>query len=70
MPNVHKYDCYQTNLITIDKLEQIRVTMSPSLFCANYELKHIADSECMFINPIFTKDNDLILGGVAHVDAM
>lgn len=69
MPNVHKYDCYQTNLITRDKLEQIRGTMSPSLFCANYELKHIADSECMFTNPIFTKDNDLILGGVAHIDA-
>ena len=69
MPNVHKYDCYQTNLITRDKLEQIRGTMSPSLFCANYELKHIADSECMFTNPIFTKDNDLILGGIAHIDA-
>lgn len=69
MPNVHKYDCYQTNLITRDKLEQIRGTMSPSLFCANYELKHIADSECMFTNPIFTRNNDLILGGVAHIDA-
>ena len=69
MPNVHKYDCYETNLIARDKLEQIRGTMSPSLFCANYELKHIADSDCMFTNPIFTKDNDLILGGVAHIDA-
>lgn len=69
MPNVHKYDCYQTNLITRDKLEQIRGTMSPSLFCANYELKHIADSECMFTNPIFTNNNDLILGGIAHIDA-
>lgn len=62
MPNVHKYDCYQTDLIKRDKLEQIRNSMSPSLFCANYELKHIADTDCMFTNPQFTKDNDLILG--------
>ncbi len=69
MPNVHKYDCYQTDLIARDKLEQIRGSMSPSLFCANYELKHIADEECMFSSPQFTKDNDLILGGIAHIDA-
>ena len=69
MPNVHKYDCYQTDLIARDKLEQIRGSMSPSLFCANYELKHIADEECMFSSPQFTIDNDLILGGIAHIDA-
>lgn len=68
MPNVHRYDCYQTNLITRDKLEQIRGSMSPSLFCANYELKHIADEDCMFSSPKFTKDVDLILGGIAHID--
>ena len=69
MPNIQKYDCYQTHLITRDKLEQIRGVMSPSLFCANYELKHIADEDCMFSNPIFTNDNDLMLGGIAHIDA-
>lgn len=68
MPNVHRYDCYQTDLINRDKLEQIRGTMSPSLFCANYELKHIADEDQMFSSPQFTKDVDSILNGIAHID--
>ena len=43
MPNVKRYDCYSTGLIGRGKLEEIRCSMSDSLFAANYELKHIAD---------------------------
>ena len=43
--------------------------MTPSLFAANYELKHIADADCMFSNPIFTSDASLIYNGIAHIDA-
>lgn len=69
MPNVKRYDCYSTGLIPRDKLEALRNSMSDSLFSANYELKHIADKEAMFQNPQFTKDERLIYGGVAHIDA-
>ena len=69
MPNVRKYDCYSTGLITRDKMEELRRSMSDSLFAANYELKHIADADAMFKNPRFIKDDNLIHGGLAHIDA-
>lgn len=69
MPNVRKYDCYSTGLIKRDKLEELRQSMSDSLFAANYELKHIADKDAMFNEPKFTKEKDLIYNGVAHIDA-
>ena len=70
MPNIHKYDCYTTGLITKEQLEQLRQSMAPSLFAANYELKHIASSEVLFESaPAFTDDIQLIRDGVSHVDA-
>ena len=69
MPNVRKYDCYSTGLITRDKLEELRQSMSDSLFSANYELKHIADKDAMFQNPQFISDRKAIYGGMAHIDA-
>ena len=69
MANKRVYDCYSTGLISREKLEEIRQTMTPSLFSANYELKHIADEECLFSNPKFTKDVESIFNGVAHIDA-
>lgn len=69
MPNVRKYDCYSTGLITRDNLEELRQSMSDSLFAANYELKHIADKDAMFQNPQFTSDRKAIYGGMAHIDA-
>lgn len=69
MPNIRKYDCYSTGLIARDKLEGLRQSMSDSLFAANYELKHIADAEAIFKNPKFIKNDALIHGGLAHIDA-
>ena len=69
MPNIKRYDCYSTGLITREKLEQLRQSMSDSLFAANYELKHIADKDAMFKEPKFTKEKELIYGGMAHIDA-
>jgi hypothetical protein len=44
--------------------------MAPSLFAANYELKHIASTEIIFeTSPRFTGDASLLRDGVAHVDA-
>lgn len=69
MPNVKRYDCYSTGLIDREKLEQLRQSMSDSLFAANYELKHIADKDAMFKEPKFMNDETLIYNGVAHIDA-
>lgn len=69
MPNVRKYDCYSTGLISRYKLEELRRSMSDSLFSANYELKHIADKDAMFQNPQFISDKKAIYGGIAHIDA-
>lgn len=71
MPNKIIYDCYSTGLMSRDKIEELRSTMTPSLFAANYELKHIADGDALFTNPEFILNStpDLLFGGVAHVDA-
>lgn len=72
MPNHKVYDCYSTGLIPREQLEEIRQTMTSSLFAANYELKHIADGDAMFTNPKYILDEEekkLIHNGVCHIDA-
>lgn len=69
MPNKHIYDCYNTGLISRDKLEQLRASMTSSLFAANYELKHIADADALFGSPAFTNATERIYEGIAHIDA-
>lgn len=69
MPNIKIYNCYETGLIDRKGIEKIRQSMTPSLFAANYELKHIADEEALFDNPNFTNDKTLIFEGINHIDA-
>ena len=70
MPNIHKYDCYSTGLLSKEALEKLRESMAPSLFAANYELKHIASTDLIFeTSPRFTDDTMKIRNGAAHVDA-
>ena len=70
MPNIHRYDCYETGLISKEQLDQLRQSMAPSLFAANYELKHIASTEVIFETaPRFTDKAELLRDGVSHVDA-
>ena len=69
MPNVEKYDCYTTGLISKEQLQEIRKVMTPSLFSANYELKHIADEDALFASPQFFNDSKLLYDGVSHIDA-
>lgn len=69
MPNIQKYDCYTTGLLTQDDILALRDSMSASLFSANYELKHIADDNAMFTDAKFTKDYDAIFNGLCHIDA-
>lgn len=71
MPNIQKFDCYSTGLISDKALQGIRDSMSASLFAANYELKHIADSDAMFRDCRVDDgtNSHLIYDGVCHIDA-
>lgn len=69
MPNIHKFDCYSTGLMTEAQIEDIKKRMSSSLFAANYELKHIASEDIIFANPKIGADADLVWQGTAHLDA-
>lgn len=69
MPPPEKYDCYSTGLIDVEKLEEIKQSMTASLFSANYELKHIADDDIIFTSPNITADISDVEQGVLHIDA-
>lgn len=70
MPNIHKFTVYDTGLITQEQQQALRASMAPSLYAANYELKHIADADGLFSEPHFYKGpvSD-IYNGRAHTDA-
>ena len=70
MPPAQRFDCYQTGMLSPAKLDQLRRSMSPSLFAANYELQHIAAENALFASPPrFTADASLLRDGIAHIDA-
>ena len=70
MENIHRYDCYQTGLLTSEQTDRLRASMSPSMFAANYELKHIAAENAFFTTPpVFTDDPEVLRDGISHVDA-
>ncbi len=70
MENIHRYDCYTTGLLTEKQIEKLRASMAPSLFAANYELKHIAADNAFFTTaPVFLDDLSCLRDGICHVDA-
>ena len=71
MPNIQKWDCYDVGMFTDSTIQKLRESMSPSLFAANYELKHIADADSMFTSPVIDdgSNTDKIFNGTAHIDA-
>lgn len=69
MPNIERFDCRSTGLMTEEQIAYLKSKMTPSLFAANYELKHIADDKAIFKEARFTKERDLILDGIGHIDA-
>lgn len=70
MPPPDRYDCYSTGLISEERLETLRRSMSPSLFAANYELRHIAIENALFTTPPrFTDEISVLRDGISHIDA-
>lgn len=69
MPEPDRYDCYNTGLLTDEQIEALRKNMTPSLFAANYELRHIASDDVIFTNPEIGADPSLVEQGIGHIDA-
>lgn len=69
MPNLIRYDCYSTGLMTEKQIEDLRAHMAPSLFAANYELRHIASENVIFTEPQAGADCRFIINGIAHLDS-
>lgn len=69
MTEPKKYDCYSTGLMTEEQIADIKLHMSPSLFAANYELKHIADESLIFPEPMQDAPASKVLYGIAHADS-
>ena len=69
MPDPEKWNYKQTGLIDDEEIENIRKSMTNSLFAANYELKHIASEDVLFWDPITGGDPAMIEQGDAHIDA-
>ena len=70
MPNIRRCDCYHSGLLSEEGILRLRRAMTPSLFAANYELKHIAAEGALFGEcPPLDGDAAMLRDGVAHVDA-
>lgn len=70
MSNISQYDCYDTGLISDTELEKIKASMLPSLFAANYELRHIASEDVIFTNPKKGYDPEILQQSkYCHIDA-
>lgn len=69
MPEAKKYSCYDTGMIDDRELQNIKSKLTPSLFAANYELRHIAEEDVIFADPKKGADSSLVEQGTCHIDA-
>lgn len=75
MPNIHRWDCYSTGIMSPALIEEKKRSLTHSLFSINYELKHIADDDVLFSEPIFFESTDelqcieALRDGLCHIDA-
>ncbi len=69
MPNITKYDCYSTGLMSEEEIAEVKRKTEPSLFAANYELRHIASDNVMFTDPSTNAEPELVEQGESHIDA-
>ena len=70
MPNPKKYDYKQTGLISEQEIAEIKEAMLPSLFAANYELRHIASEDVIFTDPVTGGNPSKVeQANYCHIDA-
>lgn len=70
MSKPHIYTWKDTGLISEAEIEQIKAQMSPSLFAANYELRHIAAEDVIFADATTDADiSNVMNANFCHIDA-
>jgi hypothetical protein len=69
MPPAKKYTCYDTGIMSQEDIDHVKESMLPSLFAANYELRHIASEDVIFDTPKKGADPYYCEQGIMHVDA-
>lgn len=70
VPEPIKYSVYKTDILTKDIQQEKRRLTTPSLYAANYELKHIASEDSLFKEVNFKRWDFKIKSGVySHIDA-
>lgn len=69
MPKATTYDCRSTGLMTEEQIAYVKERMTPSLFAANYELRHIASDDVIFTDPKTGASESLVFEGQGQVDA-
>lgn len=69
MPPAKKYTCYDTGIMTPKDIQEKKESMTPALFCANYELRHIASEDVIFTEPVQGASPECLRDGTAHVDS-
>jgi hypothetical protein len=70
MADPHIYTWKDTGLISEEEIKEIRDSMSPSLFSANYELRHIASEDVIFQDAVTGADDALVNNATfCHIDA-
>lgn len=70
MPEPEKWDYKRTGLLTEEEIQKKKDGMSPSLFAANYELKHIASEDVIFENAITGAPEEKVMNAkFCHIDA-
>lgn len=71
MGEIDRYSYTDTGLISKEEVQALKDSMSPSLFSANYELRHISEGERLFNNPVIAdlEDTEKIFDGQCHIDA-
>lgn len=69
MPQPLKYDCYSTGILNEEEIQEKRDSMLPSLFAANYELRHIASEDVIFTEPNTGADPVMVEQGFMHLDS-
>lgn len=69
MPEPQKWDCRHTGLMTEEQIRHIKERTTPSLFAANYELRHIPSDDMIFTEPTIGASHEMVYHGECHVDA-
>lgn len=70
MPEAEKWDYHSMpDVFTDEDVENIKPRMTPSLWAANYELRHIPSDDVIFTDPQKGAEITMVMQGECHVDA-